>query len=923
MMNTDDESGREPNLASEQGDKVAELNLHKNSSSPDKKTYIDGTSKELSPDHHQYNINDLFGTRPSTATDSPISGIEIRIDSLQVPGSPTQDPSLVGNSLETIGNSKNGEDSAGQPTLVHELLPVASASSLNNCVQNDPPREGVAVEDPMEQDHPAQLLKNLNSPAQEDAFEDQPSQESMSTSPALMTERVISMETRTHDAQSSSIRSFFNTFEKTDNTSSRITPTQGASSQIYIAPNSSVSPALPTNHETLPATESLSDINNIVSTGLDESDNAIFDEKLSNTKLVHNLQPVPTDYGILLPTDHRPRPDADKKGTAEDEVAPEASGLVGASLQEKNGDRTSEVDAEFELDSSPLQSSSSSISTDSSSSGESDDEEYELLDPTEQALRLMQEDGGSDDDSKSGPRGPSGPPRTLNEKPDEVVPKPNVTITNDMKVEELGAVENLVENIVLVKAKTSGEYQVLEFGSVLCLADKTVIGVVAETLGRVQQPYYSVRFTNAAAISEAGISKGTPIFYVEQHSAPVFTQPLKAFKGSDASNLHDEEVGDDAIEFSDDEAEAEYKKKLKLTNKAKRDIRQGPRDGFSRALPHGANQHRQRSGDHALGRNGNSAINYDDHESGEELYTPLARPSNLHEIMGPREAPVEDQNVHYRTDRGNRGGRGRGERGRRRGDRGGGPRAHEGGRIGFNTHSHNRHDRRHVNREPDANFDQQLEGRDFHPPAYESLHTPGFPPPQPSSPLFPPYSQPSAGSTVFPSAFQPPPPIITQNNHPNQNTDAYQQQPYAHSPSYPAQPPTYSSQPPAYPAQPQSPYHPFNYQHHQNPPQRFLPTNPHHHHTLPTAYPSYQPQPPPPAAIPPGTFINPAFFPTTAQNPFTPQPLPWPQPPSSSSSNNNGNNGLLTAEPGTAFHAAQEKLHVLRNLSRGAGSPPL
>lgn len=31
-------------------------------------------------------------------------------------------------------------------------------------------------------------------------------------------------------------------------------------------------------------------------------------------------------------------------------------------------------------------------------------------------------------------------------------------------------------------------------------------------------------------------------------------------KGSDASNVHDEEVGEDEVEFSDDEAEAAYKR---------------------------------------------------------------------------------------------------------------------------------------------------------------------------------------------------------------------------------------------------------------------------------------------------------------------------------------------------------------------------
>jgi hypothetical protein len=38
---------------------------------------------------------------------------------------------------------------------------------------------------------------------------------------------------------------------------------------------------------------------------------------------------------------------------------------------------------------------------------------------------------------------------------------------------------------------------------------------------------------------------------------------LKAQKGSDASNLHDEEVGENEAEFSDDEKEAEHKRLMK------------------------------------------------------------------------------------------------------------------------------------------------------------------------------------------------------------------------------------------------------------------------------------------------------------------------------------------------------------------------
>jgi hypothetical protein len=38
---------------------------------------------------------------------------------------------------------------------------------------------------------------------------------------------------------------------------------------------------------------------------------------------------------------------------------------------------------------------------------------------------------------------------------------------------------------------------------------------------------------------------------------------LRSLKGSDASNVWDEEVGAGEVEFSDDEEEAEYKKRLK------------------------------------------------------------------------------------------------------------------------------------------------------------------------------------------------------------------------------------------------------------------------------------------------------------------------------------------------------------------------
>jgi H/ACA ribonucleoprotein complex non-core subunit NAF1 len=75
-----------------------------------------------------------------------------------------------------------------------------------------------------------------------------------------------------------------------------------------------------------------------------------------------------------------------------------------------------------------------------------------MLDPAEQARILMEGDGGSDDEGgRMGTRMGRGQLRTKNEKPDVIVEKPDVTVTPEMKIEDLGAVENLVENLVLVR----------------------------------------------------------------------------------------------------------------------------------------------------------------------------------------------------------------------------------------------------------------------------------------------------------------------------------------------------------------------------------------------------------------------------------------------------------------------------------------
>ncbi|KAG4436795.1 hypothetical protein IFR05_007729 [Cadophora sp. M221] len=288
---------------------------------------------------------------------------------------------------------------------------------------------------------------------------------------------------------------------------------------------------------------------------------------------------------------------------------------------------------EWEVDSSPIESSSDDSSSDDSSDEESEegDNAYKLLSPEEQARILMEGDGGSDDEGGGKAKGTGSQLRTKNEVPDVIVPKPDVVITPDMPITEVGNVEHIVENVLVIKARTSGENRALESGSLLCLEDRSVIGVVAEILGPVQKPLYSVMFTNAAEITEAGLSLGTKVFYSEKHSTFVFTQALKAYKGSDASNLHDEEIGDEEMEFSDDEAEAEHKRRVKQ----KRIERRGGKmqNGGSGRGGHPLQQHQ-------TPYDSSKPISYDDAEE-DGPYRPLTRPAGFENSVGHGEAPQE------------------------------------------------------------------------------------------------------------------------------------------------------------------------------------------------------------------------------------------------------------------------------------------
>lgn len=594
-------------------------------------------------------------------------------------------------------------------------------------------------------------------------------------------------------------------------------------------------------------------------------------------------------------------------------------------------DEAANGEPEWELDSSPVNSISSSDS--SSSSAEDDDaEDDKLLDAEEQARILMQEIGSDEegDQSKNGKIEVSTQVKTKNEITEEKVEKPNVNITEDMTIENLGTAEFLVENLVVIKADVSGEYQVLESGSVLCLADRTVIGVVAETLGRVQQPYYSVRFNSRDEISNIGVTIGTRVFYVLQYSSRALTQKLKAMKGSDASNLHDEEVGEDEREFSDDEAEAEHKRKMKQRDRQRKNSRPGQVVSVQRNLP-------QTSTDHGLNYEDTPAPNKEE-DVEEDLYTPLARPSNFQDLIGGSNARPEVESHRGSARRNYRGGRGR--------DR---ERVGRGARRGREDRSHrpdqprDMHRRRHEEyedhpRRPSGPYEPAApaygNGRRSDPP--RDMRRRSYNDHQERPQLSP---VPYESSVPSHSRNHRPEPTWDNRDRRNENyQDHPQQSPVSFERAAPAygygyqntQIPSagnfsYASQPSPLPAPqpamsfpqmyPQTPYgwaQPF--------PQVDFPFPQTSRHTASLSPPAVGSGGP----LPAGSYVNPAFFRNPQSTPMRSQGSPPPRQGLSSISSQGGISGApeTSMNSNAAFRAAQEKLDILRGLSRtGSGSP--
>ncbi|KAG6366760.1 hypothetical protein INS49_000940 [Diaporthe citri] len=317
--------------------------------------------------------------------------------------------------------------------------------------------------------------------------------------------------------------------------------------------------------------------------------------------------------------EEKPTPEAHINGHAEPtETAP--------------GEGDADANPEWEVDSSPYESSSSDSSSDDDDDDESDVDESKLLGVEETARLLMEADGGSDDemDGTRAAKQAAGV-RTKNELPDEPEPTPQISLSPEDVIAPLGIVQHIVEGTqaVIEALQVGAAVTILDRGSVLCKEDRTVLGVIHDTIATVHKPMYILRFRSEEEAKSAALERGAQVWYSKPHANFVFPSQLRQEKGSDASNLHDEEVGPDEMEYSDDEQEQAHKREKK---NRKRGGKGKPNKGDDR-------------GSQAPSAVGDSNLNYGEDDDGTYREVRTAGDVEIREVVVEEEAFKDEAEV--------------------------------------------------------------------------------------------------------------------------------------------------------------------------------------------------------------------------------------------------------------------------------------
>lgn len=147
-----------------------------------------------------------------------------------------------------------------------------------------------------------------------------------------------------------------------------------------------------------------------------------------------------------------------------------------------------------------------------------------------------------------------------------------------------GIISSILQGTIVVQETENA--RALSEGTVLCSEERLPVGRIEDTFGPVMCPLYALRWAGQGEMPSS-VAVGSPVFTTQKLAEYLLAEQLYTNGAAAENDLEEEE-----IEFSDDEKEAEYKRKLK----AKRKQRDGLEAdlGGSRAPGRGGRGHSRR-----------------------------------------------------------------------------------------------------------------------------------------------------------------------------------------------------------------------------------------------------------------------------------------------------------------------------------------
>ncbi|KAF9074867.1 Gar1/Naf1 RNA binding region-domain-containing protein [Rhodocollybia butyracea] len=235
---------------------------------------------------------------------------------------------------------------------------------------------------------------------------------------------------------------------------------------------------------------------------------------------------------------------------------------------------------------SSVPQSSAEISSESSDSDSDIDSDDDLGKPSGNANVKEEEEALDEEDA-----GPSAATSsyfvTKNEVVEAIITVPDLEqVGLEEHLEPVGEILNILDNAVIIKGPEGGSDRALDADTLLVFEDRKVLGYIFETFGPTTQPMYQVKFNSTTyPLDSEKVRISRKVYHVPQRSNFVFVRQIQAIKGSDASNMNDEEPADHELEFSDDEAEAEHRRNLKKKRSSSRASSAAPSSRQSTPTP--------------------------------------------------------------------------------------------------------------------------------------------------------------------------------------------------------------------------------------------------------------------------------------------------------------------------------------------------